>query len=75
MEWKWLVRGRCIVRAKASRAKCKVSFHRRKWLQRAAMKQAARVHTANHKPERITDQGRAKTAPARRIKDPADSGR
>eukprot|EP00972_Heterocapsa_arctica_P106895 15746209-Heterocapsa_arctica.AAC.1 len=47
MGWKWLVMGRCIVRAKASRAKWKVSFHRRKLLQRAAMKEAAGAHTAN----------------------------
>jgi hypothetical protein len=60
MGWKRLLRGKCRVRAKADRAKWKASFHRRKWLQRAARKIAAGVHTAHHKPERVVDQGRAK---------------
>eukprot|EP00972_Heterocapsa_arctica_P002400 347800-Heterocapsa_arctica.AAC.1 len=38
--WRRLVRGHCIVKAKTSRVKWN-SFHRRKWLNRIAKKEAA----------------------------------
>eukprot|EP00972_Heterocapsa_arctica_P006197 911278-Heterocapsa_arctica.AAC.1 len=60
MGWRRLVRGRCIVRVKASRTQWKISFHRRKWLKRAAAKKAAGVHTANHTQKRIFAQGQEK---------------
>eukprot|EP00972_Heterocapsa_arctica_P109795 16165244-Heterocapsa_arctica.AAC.1 len=41
MGWKRLVRAKCTVRRKTDRAKWKANFHRRKWLQRAARKEAA----------------------------------
>eukprot|EP00972_Heterocapsa_arctica_P036274 5338527-Heterocapsa_arctica.AAC.1 len=61
MGCKRLVRGKRRVRAKVDRTKWKDVFHRRMWLQRAARKVAAGVHTANHKPERVVDQGKEKS--------------
>eukprot|EP00972_Heterocapsa_arctica_P042184 6218305-Heterocapsa_arctica.AAC.1 len=64
---------------KTDHTRWKASFHRRKWLQRAAArKEAAGVHTANHKPEQFADQGRPKwicTTCGRCPKRPVDLGR
>eukprot|EP00972_Heterocapsa_arctica_P006088 895772-Heterocapsa_arctica.AAC.1 len=57
MGWKRLVRAKCLARKKTDRTNWRASFHRRKWLQRAARKAAAGVLTANHRPEQFEDQG------------------
>eukprot|EP00972_Heterocapsa_arctica_P018433 2722507-Heterocapsa_arctica.AAC.1 len=57
--WRRLVRTKCVVRKKTDRTKWKAVFHRRRWLHRAARKEAAGLLTASHTPVRLEKQGRA----------------
>ena len=58
--WKRLVRKPCQAKKKTNRAKWKRSFHRRKWLQRAASKIRRGDHSANHVPLRVIEDGQHK---------------
>eukprot|EP00972_Heterocapsa_arctica_P066011 9739139-Heterocapsa_arctica.AAC.1 len=58
--WKRLVRTQCKAKEKTNREKWKSSYHRRKWLQRAARKVRKGDLTANHTPIRVVEQGMPK---------------
>eukprot|EP00972_Heterocapsa_arctica_P027757 4081583-Heterocapsa_arctica.AAC.1 len=56
--WKRLIRRLCLAKKKTSRVKWKRSYHRRKWMQRAADKITKGDHSANHKPATVEEDGK-----------------